>query len=324
MNRTHRQFRLAKGLLVELAICVVSLGASAQHSPHNCSLAFVTHSFHDAAAVCDIKLVRQLATNGHAFEQNQMGLASMLVIGPDYSEKEALTWFERSAQRGYAPAEVNLAVMYSNGWGTAVNFGAAQHWLREAANQHFARAYFNLGILYLEGKGVRQDYSEAFRWFKQGAEAGDSSAQTNLGYMYDQGLGCPKDSGKAVALYEKAADAGNPLGEHNLADLYLRGEGVARDYKEAFQWFQKAAVQGQTGAQIKLGYMYANGQGTEKNPELAYAWIKTAQASGDNRGIEMLRSLEQVLNVKSLAEAQQEASKLYSSTLNVWLSGFLQ
>ena len=89
----------------------------------------------------------------------------MLAIGPDYSEKEALAWFERAAQHGYAPAEVNLAIMYINGWGTPVNYGAAQHWLRGAAEQHFARAYYNLGILYLEGKGVKHDNGEAFRWF---------------------------------------------------------------------------------------------------------------------------------------------------------------
>ena len=75
----------------------------------------------DGWRVCDGKLVQKMAKNGHGFEQNQLGIASILAIGPDYSEKEALRWFEQAAQRGYAPAEVNLAVMYINGWGTPVN-----------------------------------------------------------------------------------------------------------------------------------------------------------------------------------------------------------
>src|SRR5277367_2714654 len=121
-----------------------------------CSLAVVSRLVPGSSPVCDAATVQQMAKRGHAFEQNQMGMASILAIGPDYSEKEAFAWFERAAQRGFAPAQVNLAVMYSNGWGTPVNYGAALRWFRAAADQHFARAYFNLGILYLEGTGVRQ------------------------------------------------------------------------------------------------------------------------------------------------------------------------
>ena len=63
--------------------------------------------------VCDTKVVQELAKKGHAFEQNQLGIASMLAIGPDYTDKEALKWFEKTAVKGYAPAQVNLAVMYA-------------------------------------------------------------------------------------------------------------------------------------------------------------------------------------------------------------------
>jgi uncharacterized protein len=323
MNRPHAQSSFILGIFLGLALCLASLPVWGKKPPADCSLAVVSRQLNSNSPVCDTKVVEQMAKTGHAFEQNQMGLASMLVVGPDYSDKEALAWFQRAAERGYAPAQVNLAVMYTNGWGTPVNFGAAQHWLREAANQHFARAYFNLGIFYLEGKGVRKDNNEAFRWFQKGAEAGDSGAQTNLGYMYDLGLGCSRNIATAAELYRKAAIAGNPLGENNLADLYLRGEGVPRDYAAAFQWFQKAAAQGHTGAQIKLGYMYANGQGTEKNPQIAYAWIKAAQIAGDNRGAEMLRFLENVLGEKGLVESQEQVNKLHLATASM-LSGLSQ
>jgi hypothetical protein len=45
---------------------------------------------------------QSLAQSGHAFEQNQLGIASMLVVRPDLNEKEALAWFERAAQQGYS------------------------------------------------------------------------------------------------------------------------------------------------------------------------------------------------------------------------------
>ena len=100
-----------------------------------CSLAVVSRLVGGNQPVCDGVVVRQMAKRGHAFEQNQMGLASVLAVGPDYSEKEALAWFEHAAQKGYAPAQVNLAVMNINGWGTATNYAVGLHWLQAAADQ---------------------------------------------------------------------------------------------------------------------------------------------------------------------------------------------
>ena len=233
--------------------------AAAQAAPEEqCSLAIVSRLAANDQKVCDGKLVKDLAERGHAFEQNQLGIASVLAVGPDYTDTEALKWFTRAAQKGYAPAQVNLAVMYANGWGTTPNYGAALNWLHAAAAQRFARAYTNLGILYLNGKGVRQDYTEAVRWFQLGADAGDSDAQTNLAYMFGNGLGCNKDLDGELAWYRKAAAAGNPLAESNLADIYLRGDGVAQNASEAFRLFQRAADRGHSGARIMLGSMYGN------------------------------------------------------------------
>jgi len=289
-----------------------------------CSVAIVSRFADRNTPICDLKTAERMARTGNLYQQNQMGIASMLAIGPDFTKKDALTWFQQAAQRGYPPAEVNLAVMYINGWGTPTNYGVALHWLRAAADQHFARAYYNLGILYLEGKGVKQDNSEAFRWFRMGAAAGDGSAQTNLGYMYDQGLGCEKSVSTAALWYRKAADAGNPLGENNLADLYLRGEGVAQDDAQAFRWFQKAAEQGHTGARIKLGYMYAEGRGIAKDQQTAYFWISAATATGDSRGRELQHVLEQQLNAKQIAEIQERVSRMQQAVPQVPVSSFVQ
>ncbi len=275
-----------------------------------CSLAIVTRQPVNSGRICDPKTVRYLAQHGRIFEQNQMGMASMLVIGPGYDPSEALQWFEQAARRGYAPAQVNLAVMYINGWGTAPNYGVALHWLLEAAHQRYARAYYNLGILYQEGQGVTKDPAEALRYFRKGAEAGDSSAQTNLGYMYDSGIGVAKDRQAAVTWYRKAADNGNALAQNNLADLYLRGEGVPQDDATAFRLFEQAAAQGQTGARIKLGYMYSTGRGTAKDLVAAYGWITAASIAGDNRGSDLLRSLGSQLSADQIAQGKENARKL--------------
>ena len=295
-------------------IFLLAVAVAAQNSAkEQCSLAVVTRMVDSKTNVCDTQVAQELAQRGRVFELNQMGLASRLVIGPDYSEKDALRSFENAAQRGNAAAQVNLAVMYINGWGTPTNYGTALRWLSAAADQGFGRAYFDLGIMFLNGQGVRQDYDEAFRWFQKGANANDSDAQSNLGFMYDQGLGCARNQAAAVSWYRKAADAGNPLGENNLADMYLRGQGVPQDNAQAFHLFQKAAAQGFTGARIKLGYMYAQGVGVTRNPETAYALILSAELAGDQRGHYLLPSLETLLSPQQISVARQRAGSASSS-----------
>jgi len=296
-----------------LYIPVFAQGASSS-STEQCSLAVVSSLVATGAKVCDSAVVLRLAHRGQVYEQNQLGIASVLALGPDYNAHEALKWFEKAALNGYAPAQVNLAVMYANGWGTAQNYGVALQWFRAASQQHYARADYNLGILYMQGTGVRQDYDEALRWFQKAADAGDSSAETNLGYMYDSGLGVVANAGSAILWYRRAAESGNPLGEYNLADMYLDGKGLSQNDVEAFQWFQKAAEQGHTGARIKLAYMYAQGRGVK--PDLEYSYVLTTAASlaGDNRGSELLSLLERRLSPEQLKNAKARAFTLQSNS----------
>jgi TPR repeat protein len=312
-NRIGAQFSLpilAMTLLIAGSFSVFAADKTAGQNVDQCSLAIVTKRPIDSTRICDAKTVRSMARQGQVFEQNQMGMVSMLAVGQGYDPSEALQWFERAARKGYAPAQVNLAVMYINGWGTAPNYGVALRWLHEAANQGYARAYYNLGFLYQQGEGVTKDPVEALRYFRKGAEAGDSSAQTNLGYMYDIGIGVERDLPAAANWYRKAADKGNALAQNNLADLYLRGEGVPQDDAAAFHLFQEAASQGQTGARIKLGYMYSTGRGTAKDIVTAYSWITAASTSGDARGHDLLQSLESQLSASQIAQAKENAKKL--------------
>jgi hypothetical protein len=302
--------RIALFSLQIFLVLAVGTVMAQNSASEQCNVAIVSRWLDHNQPACNLKVPTATAAQGRVFEQNQSGITSTLVIGPEYSDKSALKSLGRAARAGNAAAQVNLAVMYLNGWGTPANYPLALHWLQAAANQGFARAYFDLGILFLEGKGVPQDYAEAFRWFQKAAYGNDTDAETNLGYLYDQGLGCPRDETLAFSWYRKAAEAGNPLGENNLADMYLRGYGVSQDYAQAFRLFQKAAIQGHTGARIKLGYMYAEGLGTQKDLETAYAWVLSASRAGDVRGKDLLASLEGLLTPEQISEAQSLANEL--------------
>ena len=251
---------------------------------------------------CNIATLQLAANSGEVYAQNQLGLVSALRVANGGDVREARSWFEKAARRGYAPAQVNLAVTYINGWGTRQNYGAALYWLNAAAKQGHPRAYANLGILYMNGWGVGRDYAEAFKNLRLAADAGDSGAQANLGYLYDGGLGVMQDYSTAARLYRLSAEQGNALGQNNLADLYLRGLGVRQSYSDAFHWLEKSAQQGYTAAQIKLGFLLMNGLGTAKDPAAAYSWVLAASKAGDHRGDEYLQTLKSQLDQNQLAQ----------------------
>ena len=56
----------------------------------------------------------------------------------------------------------------------------AVKWYRKAAEQGFAEAQYSLGVMYAEGRGVQQDFVQAHMWFDLAAASGDSSAGKNM------------------------------------------------------------------------------------------------------------------------------------------------
>ena len=252
--------------------------------------------------------------SGTAYSENKQGIAAITGVPADL--KKAERWFEKAARRGYAPAQVNLAMMYLQGWGVVRNDGAALYWLTLAAQQGQPMALFDLGQLYFEGCGVRRDYAEALRLFQEAALKGNAAAEVNIGFMYDVGLGEPRDRTAAAEWYRKAAEAGEPAGEFNLGDLYRQGEGVAQNDSSAFEWFQKAAAQGHRKAQAMIGFMYAAGRGTPKDLEAAYAWIVAAQSVGEPhiQDSPSLAEIERQLPSDAIQRAKGRAQLLAESS----------
>ena len=66
--------------------------------------------------------------------------------------------------------------MYNNGKGVVQDYKEAVKWYTKAAEQGFASAQYNLGLMYVMGQGVAQDYNSAHMWFNIAAANGDSDA----------------------------------------------------------------------------------------------------------------------------------------------------
>ena len=155
---------------------------------------------------------------------------------------------DRSPGRHTPAAQYNLGTMYCIGKGVKQNHVEAVKWYRKSAEAGYAAAQFSLGNMYDDGKGVTQDHVKAVKWFRKSAEAGFAMAQYNLGCMYDTGNGVEQDHVEAVKWYRKSAEAGNADAQFNLGNMYYDGRGVEQDVVKGAKWFQLAAVQGDEGA----------------------------------------------------------------------------
>ena len=93
------------------------------------------------------------------------------------------------AENGNAKAQNNLGILYRKGLGVERDSAEAFKWYKMAANQNFAKAQFNLGLMYKQGNGIEQDMKKALRWYRKSAINGYTRAQYALGLRYEKGNG---------------------------------------------------------------------------------------------------------------------------------------
>lgn len=222
---------------------------------------------------------------------------------------EALKWYRKAAERGYAPAQRNLAIMYDTGRGCAENDAEALKWYRKAAEQGDACAQSNLGVFYRLGSIVAKDDYEAFKWTRKAAEQGHAVAQASLGVMFADGKGVAKDEYEAVAWYRKAAAQGNVTGINNLGFMYNNGRGVQKDEYEAVKWYRKAADMGSAVAQFNLANMYENGTGVAQNIQEAIKWYKKSADQGNAAAKASYNRLSEKKNADKTLYARPENLK---------------
>ena len=116
----------------------------------------------------------------------------------------------------------------------------AVRWYRRAAEQGFAEAQHNLGWMLEEGIGVRQDQGESIRWYRLAAEGGLAKAQNSMGVFHVNGSGVPKDMAIAYSWFLLAAAQGEPSARDAVKSLEptlspedrARGQKLALDFAE--------------------------------------------------------------------------------------------
>ena len=120
------------------------------------------------------------------------------------------------------------------------DYAEAKKHMLTLAEKGDAAAQLNMGILYTQGFGVVESHAEALKWYCQAAAGGEPGAFTNIGEMYLNGMGLAKDQNLSSVWYRKAAELDGPIGQFRVGWNYYKGEQEQKDLYKAYVLFKLA------------------------------------------------------------------------------------
>src|SRR6266851_10457667 len=105
--------------------------------------------------------LREPAAAGDALAQFALANHYFHGLGVPQDYSQALLWYGKSANQGFAPAQNLLGYMYQHKFGVPRDYKRALAYYRSAAKQGYALGEYNLGVLFENGVGVKRDYKQA-------------------------------------------------------------------------------------------------------------------------------------------------------------------
>jgi len=256
---------------------------------------------------------RKSATKGSAAGQYNLAVLLRDGAGVTKDERQAVEWFRRAADQGDADAQRELGYMFANGaGGLAKDQVQAVAWLRKAADQGDAAAQFSLGWSFAYGVGSPKDQATAAKWLQKSADQDYAAAQRELGVLVFNGTGVKQDQQQGIKWLRNAADKGDLTAQMNLGRIYRQGLGTSKDDTESTRWYRKAAEQGDASSQRELGIAYGFGYGVGVDEREAARWYRKAADQGDAAASNNLGNLHE-LGEGGQRQDYVEAVRLYEA-----------
>lgn len=163
----------------------------------------------------------QLAAQGDAEAQYQLGLAHRDGKGAKKSLPEAVSWFAIAAGNGVKEAAVEVAKAYQQGIGVVRDQRNAAEWWYRAGELGDEAARGRFLTLMLAGESGGFAGPQAAGWLEPAAAAGDVRAILGMGEIFEKGLGVPVEVTKARGWYLQAAYGGNVVAKYRLGRMLL-------------------------------------------------------------------------------------------------------
>ena len=156
-----------------------------------------------------------------------------------------------AAKSGDPVALFEIGARYTDGRGVAADLKQAASWYQLSADKGYAPAQYRLASMYEKGNGIDHDLAKAKQYYEQASNQGNASAMHNLAVLYASGAAGQQDYDSAANWFIRAANLGVSDSQFNLAILYARGNGVKADLQESYKWFAIAAKSGDKDAAQK-------------------------------------------------------------------------
>lgn len=189
-------------------------------------------------------------------------------------------WYRYAAEKGSAPAQFRLALIYGAPDSPWHDPSKAAGWLEQSARQGYARAQLAKGVNLASGQAVSDDnYREALHWLTRAADQEQAEANLWLAHLYlNPVAGQPQQINRAIEYLEQIA-AEDDRAKHLLADIYLSDRLEANDEqrrRRAMALLESMAYRDAEAA-YKLGVIYARGvEGIPRNLADAVSWLRRA------------------------------------------------
>jgi len=225
-------------------------------------------------SVCAVVSAQTKTAGLDAHRLYEQGMNTLEGSNTTRSGADAFEYFHRSAELGFAPAQVVL------------------------------------GYFYETGRNTPAEPAQALDWYKKAARQDDPLAQWLVGRLIYAGLASPRDLNEAAAWLEKSNAHDNPFAEYLLGKIALE----RNDYSRSADLFRQAAQQGLPQAQQQLALLLRDGRGVPLDKFDAYVWMLVSNDSGLRAASTDLQALEAELSSAQLEQAKSKARELESST----------
>lgn len=170
-------------------------------------------------------------------------------------DNRAFELYELAANRGFAPAMVNLSMMYALGRGCDKDVAKAHSLCMHAVNLGYPRAYYVMGVNYRDELWSYKNPKLALQNFQKASSKGYLKGRAAWGAMLlDGDEGIRKDVKRGLKFLTQTAELNVDEAQYKLGELYLRKDGpVGRDVKLAEYWLRKSVDNGNADGYALMG-----------------------------------------------------------------------
>jgi serine/threonine protein kinase/TPR repeat protein len=217
-------------------------------------------------------------------EASELGSSeAMLIMGEHVRKNQperALALFRASAEKGVAPAMVEVGLMYLHGESVAQDAREAEKWFTKASDANDPSGTLILAECYLAGRSVKQDIQKAVQLLKDASEHHSGDAKNVLGKMYLFGLeGFPVNRVAALELFREARELNCGEAFYNVGVLNLASRTPFMNPGRAASLFRRGAELGNALCMFYYGKCLEEGVGVPASGAEAAQWCAKAADS---------------------------------------------